>query len=883
MKHSLLLIACLILSSNIYAQQGINYKALIKDTNGNVVANDLVVMQFSIIKTAENGQLVYQETHTPTTDNNGMIALIIGSETPTIGDFATISWSSDVHFLNVQINTGNGLVDLGTTQFMAVPYAINSKTADNIGLEPLDEGNGIGYRIKGRSPFNYGDIGLDAVDFSQSINSSTTKGATGEKSVAMGINTSASEFASTAMGSNNTASGQISTALGLSTTASGSVATAMGSSTEASGENSTAMGFNTEASGDASSASGSGTEASGQYSTTMGLNTTASGFSSTAMGRNTVASASESVAIGSGTEASGSGSLAMGSNTEASGTYSMATGDQTSASAIRAVAMGFGSVASGENSTALGRGTEASGIESTAIGRNTEASGGISTAMGSSTIASGFISTAIGNETEAPSFAEIAIGSNNTTYVPNSETSWNSEDRLLVVGNSTNEFVKSDAFMILKNGTITAPSFDIAEIIDDKALITKEYLEANGSSGLEALDEGNGIGYRIKGRNPDNYGDIGLGAIDLSSSIDPSTTIGATGERSIALGSITTASGFISTAMGSATTASGFLSTAIGRLTEASGAYSTAIGESTIASGINSTALGNSTTASGNDSTAMGNSTTASGASSTATGVNSNASGDISTAMGSNTEAPSFVETAIGRYNTDYTPNSQTFWDDQDRLFVVGNGTGSSSRSDAFTIRKDGQHTMKRTNSTPVHLVLGGYSSSAAGDDGIISSDPKYTGSDIFLRTYDALVVQLDFDDNENGQFEIKAGDGTEVFEVRETGDATLAGSLTQNSDRRLKKDITTLSYGLSEVLALAPKSYHWKKDKEHTNKSLGFIAQDLRSVIPEIVHTAKDEDKTLSVSYTELIPVLVNAIQELKEDNDQLKARIENLEQNNN
>jgi hypothetical protein len=46
----------------------------------------------------------------------------------------------------------------------------------------------------------------------------------------------------------------------------------------------------------------------------------------------------------------------------------------------------------------------------------------------------------------------------------------------------------SNALTVLKNGTITAPSFDISEIIDDKALITKEYFEANTSeaSGLEA-------------------------------------------------------------------------------------------------------------------------------------------------------------------------------------------------------------------------------------------------------------------------------------------------------------------------------------------------------------------------------------------------------------
>ena len=53
----------------------------------------------------------------------------IGLGTPISGDFTTIDWGSDDHFLNVQINTGGGLTDMGTTQFMAVPYALSAANA----------------------------------------------------------------------------------------------------------------------------------------------------------------------------------------------------------------------------------------------------------------------------------------------------------------------------------------------------------------------------------------------------------------------------------------------------------------------------------------------------------------------------------------------------------------------------------------------------------------------------------------------------------------------------------------------------------------------------------------------------------------------------------
>ena len=58
----------------------------------------------------------------------------------------------------------------------------------------------------------------------------------------------------------------------------------------------------------------------------------------------------------------------------------------------------------------------------------------------------------------------------------------------------------------------------------------------NVNSGLEALDEGNGTGWRLIGRNPANYGNIGTGAIDFSESSSTSSTRGSTGTRSITFG-----------------------------------------------------------------------------------------------------------------------------------------------------------------------------------------------------------------------------------------------------------------------------------------------------------------------------------------------------------
>ncbi|MCX7550481.1 hypothetical protein [Xanthomarina sp. F2636L] len=122
MKNSITLITLLI-TTFLFSQNGINYKAVIKDNLGNVVANQNIEIQFIILEDATN---VYQETHLPTTDANGIAIVNIGEGVVISGVFTDIDWGNDDHFLNVQIDTGSGLVDIGTTEFKAVPYALSS-------------------------------------------------------------------------------------------------------------------------------------------------------------------------------------------------------------------------------------------------------------------------------------------------------------------------------------------------------------------------------------------------------------------------------------------------------------------------------------------------------------------------------------------------------------------------------------------------------------------------------------------------------------------------------------------------------------------------------------------------------------------------------------
>ncbi|KQC31983.1 hypothetical protein AAU57_00585 [Nonlabens sp. YIK11] len=95
-----------------------------------------------------------------------------------------------------------------------------------------------------------------------------------------------------------------------------------------------------------------------------------------------------------------------------------------------------------------------------------------------------------------------------------------------------------------------------------------------------------------------------------------------------------------------------------------------------------------------------------------------------------------------------------------------------------------------------------------------------------------------------------------------------------QVSDRRKKENIDKLDHGLEKVLALKTYSYSYKDDAD-SKEHYGFMAQDLQADLPSVVTEAPDEMKSLSVDYTSIIPILVNAIKEQQAQIEELKARL--------
>ena len=103
------------------------------------------------------------------------------------------------------------------------------------------------------------------------------------------------------------------------------------------------------------------------------------------------------------------------------------------------------------------------------------------------------------------------------------------------------------------------------------------------------------------------------------------------------------------------------------------------------------------------------------------------------------------------------------------------------------------------------------------------------------------------------------------------------AGAFNDASDERIKKDIEDISYGLDTVKALKPRKY---KMKLNDDEQIGFIAQEVESLVPEIVNTdvTPDGDEQKGMSYGHLTAVLTKAIQEQQTQIEALQSEINTL-----
>jgi uncharacterized protein (TIGR02145 family) len=129
------LLIMLIIIADTFAQppEKMSYQAVIRNSNDQLVTNQVVGMQISILQGSAAGIPVYVETQSPTTNANGLISIEIGGGTVVSGDFSGIDWTDGTYFIKSETDPtgGDNYTIAGMSQLLSVPYALHAKTAEN--------------------------------------------------------------------------------------------------------------------------------------------------------------------------------------------------------------------------------------------------------------------------------------------------------------------------------------------------------------------------------------------------------------------------------------------------------------------------------------------------------------------------------------------------------------------------------------------------------------------------------------------------------------------------------------------------------------------------------------------------------------------------------
>jgi uncharacterized protein (TIGR02145 family) len=134
MKKLYVLVAALLVSGMSFAQAPtvMGYQTVVREGNGALVVGRAVGIQISILLGSAQGTAVYREKQAAITNVNGLVSLEIGKGI-TSDDFAMIDWSVGLYFIKTEtdLTGGSNYSITGTSKLMSVPYAFQSKKADN--------------------------------------------------------------------------------------------------------------------------------------------------------------------------------------------------------------------------------------------------------------------------------------------------------------------------------------------------------------------------------------------------------------------------------------------------------------------------------------------------------------------------------------------------------------------------------------------------------------------------------------------------------------------------------------------------------------------------------------------------------------------------------
>ena len=216
---------------------------------------------------------------------------------------------------------------------------------------------------------------------------------------------------------------------------------------------------------------------------------------------------------------------------------------------------------------------------------------------------------------------------------------------------------------------------------------------------------------------------------------------------------------------------------------------------------------------------------------------------------------------------------------------IAGSGTGNYLADNAFLLNTGASNFIFGTNDTEKMRIINSasYANLCIGRTGIIGD----ASVGLHLTTGGWAIGEGTAGNTTAGSYRrayfASANDGLYYWNGTNQAYLTSAGVWTDASDERLKKDIVDIPYGLDAVKSLKPRKY---KMKANDLEQVGFIAQEVKDIIPEVAelttveHSDKENQDQYGLSYGHLTAVLTKAIQELLVKLEAAEARITKLEE---
>lgn len=363
------------------------------------------------------------------------------------------------------------------------------------------------------------------------------------------------------------------------------------------------------------------------------------------------------------------------------------------------------------------------------------------------------------------------------------------------------------------------------------------------------------------------------------------------------------------------------------------GRYGVSIGGGTTGLGASSSredyaiAIGWNSDARGQASIALGPSD-AYGYNSFSTGWVTEARGNYSSTFGYRTNSYPYASMALGRYNV--ITGDSAVWVANDPVFIIGDGSSNSNRSNSFMIQKNGKTAIgynAPTGMLNVSSALGSLnvSGTLTPDRAAILIGTTTNGMAFDANQIEGVGNDIYINYNSPGKVRMAEGGGNvgigkdplACFEVKQNSNAAAGGlrltasntnanfwdifydtagrlqfayrgvaratiddatgAYTQVSDRRLKKDIAQMEMVLDKVLKLTPSSYHYVDQPSTDPKTIGFIAQEVEQLFPELV---RQNGAYKSISYDDFAVLAIKAIQEQAEVISKQEALMETMKQ---